>query len=55
MDNYIRVYDKYNPHKVWIIKHTKCGHYYLNQEIYGKLFYPKFQRTNKWHIREIIT
>jgi hypothetical protein len=45
----IRVQDKYNLDKVWIIKRTKCGHYFLQQEIKGILFYSRFTRvTKKW-------
>lgn len=45
----VRIQDKYNPNKVWLIKRTKCGHYYLQQEIKCRLFYKKFTRiTKKW-------
>lgn len=53
--NVIRRTDPYDSHKVWIVKHTKCGHYYLNQEICGKLFYSAFRRTTKKHIMEIFS
>ncbi len=43
----IRIRDKYNLDKVWIIKKSKCCHYYLQQEIKGKLFYSRFVRTSK--------
>lgn len=39
--------DKYNPEKIWIIKRSKCGHYYINQKICGKVFYSRFQRVTK--------
>ena len=50
----IKRVDKYNPNKVWVIKHTKCGHFYINQEICGKLFYKAFQRTTFKHIQDIV-
>ena len=49
-----RITDTYNPNKVWVIKRTKCGHYYVNQEIYGRKFYSAFQRTTKRYIKEIL-
>lgn len=42
-----KVIDKYNPHKVWIIKRTKDRHYYANQMICGKIFYSRYQRITK--------
>ncbi len=29
--------DKYNSKKTWLIKRSRCRHYYLNQSVYGKL------------------
>lgn len=46
--------DKYNNSKVWVVKRTACRHYYLNQKINGKLFYPRFQRVSLAHIKDII-
>jgi len=48
-----RVHDMHNHDKVWIIKRYRCGHYYVNQEICGRLFYPKFQRMTKEQINSI--
>lgn len=45
--------DKYNSQKVWIIKRSKCGHYYINQKINGKMFYSKFQRKTLKFIKSI--
>ncbi len=50
-----RIIDKYNPHKVWIIKRTKCGHFYVNQEICGRKFYTAFQRLTKSYIKEVLS
>ena len=41
-----RIQDKYNDSKVWIIKKTKCRHYYLAQEIKGQQV-CKFARLGK--------
>jgi hypothetical protein len=49
----IEIQDNFNPAKVWVIKKTKCGHYYLNQKIWGRLFYHSFQRTTKKWLYEL--
>ena len=46
--------DKYNPNKVWIIKKTPCGHYYINQKICGKLFYSSYRKVTLSFIRDIL-
>jgi len=48
-----RITDQYNPLKVWVIKRYQCGHYHVNQEIAGRLFYKKFSHMNKQSINEI--
>jgi hypothetical protein len=48
------IQDKYNPAKVWVIKRTKCGHYYVNQKIHGKMFYPKFSKTTKRQLNNAV-
>lgn len=48
-----RVRDGYNSNKVWIIKKTKCRHYYLNQEICGRMFYSKFVRVSKRYLEDL--
>lgn len=47
--------DKWNPSKIWIIKHYSCGHYTINQEIKGRLFYSRFHRVRKSHIDAIFS
>ena len=47
--------DKWNPSKIWIIKRYSCGHYTINQEIKGRLFYNRFHRVRKSHIEAIFT
>ena len=46
--------DKYNPNKIWIIKKTPCGHYYINQKICGKLFYSSYRKVTLNFIRDIL-
>lgn len=46
--------DRYNNNKIWVIKKTSCGHYYINQKICGKLYYPKYQRVTLDYIRNIL-
>lgn len=46
--------DKYNENKVWVIKRTSCRHYYLNQKICGKMFYPSYKKSTLTHIRNIL-
>lgn len=47
--------DRWNPRKVWIIKHYADGHYAVNQEIAGRIFYSTYQRTSKARIQQILT
>jgi hypothetical protein len=47
------IQDTYNHSKVWVIKITKCYHYYVNQKICGKLLYPYFARMRKRSLLEI--
>lgn len=46
----IEVQDKYNKHKVWIVKIYKNSNYYVNQKIGGRLFYDRFIKTTKEHL-----
>lgn len=45
--------DIFNPDKVWVVKRTADGHYYLNQKIKGVLFYSKFQRVTRNYLKSI--
>lgn len=47
----IRVQDKFNPFKVWVITITPQRKYYVGQEIKGRL--GKSTRTTKRHLVEI--
>lgn len=49
-----RITDRHNARKVWIIKRYKCGHFYVNQEICGRVFYPAYRRLTKRFITEIL-
>ncbi len=48
------IQDKYNANKIWVIKRTKCRHYYINQKINGKMFYSRFQCVSKAFINDIL-
>lgn len=48
------IQDKYNENKIWVIKKTKCRHYFLNQKINGNLFYSSFQRVSLSFIHNIL-
>lgn len=50
----IKIVDKYNSNKIWIIKIYSCGHYYVNQEICGRLFNRSFRRLTKSFIKSIL-
>lgn len=41
------VQDKYNSNKTWLVKRSKCGHYYVNQEIYSMKFYTAYSRSTR--------
>lgn len=51
--NIIRITDRHNLNKVWIIKRYPSGNYYLNQEICGRIFYNGFVRTTAKHLAEL--
>lgn len=37
-----RKIDKWNTHKVWLIKRYADGHYAINQEVGGRVFYSSY-------------
>lgn len=43
----LHIQDTYNPKKMWIIRHTKCGHYYLSQTVCGQITGKKTRFTKK--------
>lgn len=47
------IQDKHNPSKVWVIKITNCYHYYMNQKIGGRMFYPRFTKTTKKYLVDL--
>lgn len=47
------IQDKYNTAKVWLIKKSPAGHYFMNQAINNKTFYPAYTRTTKKHLLNI--
>ena len=48
-----RKVDKWNPRKVWLIKRYADGHYAINQEVGGRVFYSSYQRATKAQIAAI--
>lgn len=50
-----RKVDKWNPRKVWLIKRYADGHYAINQEVGGRVFYSSYQRATKAQIATIFT
>jgi len=50
----IEIQDKYNPLKIWVIKKTKSGNFYVNQKISGRMFYSRFSRTTKRQLKSAI-
>ena len=48
-----RYTDRWNPDKVWLIKRYADGHYGINQEIAGRVFYQAYQRTTKAYIQQL--
>ena len=48
-----RKVDKWNTRKVWLIKRYADGHYAINQEVGGRVFYSRFQRATKAQIAAI--
>lgn len=53
--NCFKVQDKYNQDKFWIIKKTKCHHYYINQIIAPATepYYHSFKRMTKKYLKNI--
>ncbi len=45
--------DRWNPQKVWLIKHYADGHYSWNQEIAGRQCYPAYLRTSRAKLLEL--
>lgn len=50
----IRISDRFNSKKVWLIKRYPSGNYYINQEICGKTFYDGFVRVTKKFLADIL-
>ena len=44
--------DNWNHNKIWFCKRSKCGHYYIAQQVGANCF--KFARVRKAHYMEII-
>jgi hypothetical protein len=49
-----KITDKYNNDKVWLIKVYKCNHVYFNQTIKGLIFNPKYTKTTKKWLNNLL-
>lgn len=49
----IFIQDKYNNTKIWVIIKIEDT-YYINQKIYGKIFYKNFIELTKTYIESIL-
>lgn len=45
--------DLYNSDKIWLVKRSNDGHYYLNQKIKGAIFYKSWKRVTLKHLCSI--
>lgn len=43
-----------NENKQYLVKRTKCGHYYVNQIIHGKVWYKRWEKVTKWYLKTFI-
>lgn len=50
----MEVVDAWNKRKIWLIKHSRCRHYTMNQMVGGRKIYRRFTRTTRAHVQEII-
>lgn len=49
----LKITDKWNSEKVWVVKIYKCGTVYVNQEVKGKMLGRKFARMTIRQLKEI--
>ena len=50
----IKIQDRFNSAKVWVITRYSCGHYWVNQEIHGRRFYAKNTKTKAKSINTVL-
>ncbi len=43
----LKIQDKYNPNKLWLVKKTDCNHYYFNQVNSGQKLNKRFTKTTR--------
>ena len=48
-----RYTDICNSSKVWLVKRSKHGHYFLNQEVDGVILNSRYKRTTLKHIKQL--
>ena len=50
----IKISDKWNPAKTWLVKRSKSGHYSINQSIDGLVMYSFYARFSVKFIAETL-
>lgn len=50
----VNVQDNRNLDKIWVIRKTSCSHFYVNQMIKGRYFYPRYTRMRLKDLKEIL-
>ena len=50
----IKMADRYNKAKTWVIKVYKCGKIMLNEEIHGITVYKRDTRVTKRYLRDFL-
>jgi hypothetical protein len=48
-----KIKDTYNNNKVWHVKRSKCGHYYLNQSNGDNMLNTRFIRVTKKYLIDL--
>lgn len=48
----LRIADSFNSNKVWLVTKSYCRHYYMQQEVCGRIIGKKV-RTTKRHLIDI--
>ena len=43
-----------NDQKYYLIKRTKCRHYYINEELNGRVYYKKWHRIDAKYAASLI-
>lgn len=49
----IKIQDRFNPDKIWVLRRYTSGNYYVNQEIKGQRMYNKDRRMTAKFLKSI--